>query len=191
MVFSNNNKKRRKPLILLMFPAEFFWRPRGWFEHPTYRLGETIAYFFLQYFFTQEPQIPYFKQFFEVFFSNSFNWFSTLLNEFGNFVHKFCTNSLHCKTDTEVYRSGCLSNSAFLIAYRNRFAVRHFVRPPFVKFIAIAVWLCTWPAHFLTGRAIFVLNTPCRAKAYGKSLRNRLLICIIGISPLPGTPPAP
>ena len=41
------------------------------------------------------------------------------------------------------YRSGRLSNSAFLIAYRNRFAVRHFVRPPFVKFIAIAVWLCT------------------------------------------------
>ena len=32
-----------------------------------------------------------------------------------------------------------------------------------MKFIAIAVWLCTWPAHFLTGRAIFVLNTPCRA----------------------------
>ena len=28
-------------------------------------------------------------------------------------------------------------------------------------------------------------------KAHGKSLRNRLLICIIGISPLPGTPPAP
>ena len=48
-----------------------------------------------------------------------------------------------CKTDAEVYRGGCLSNSAFLIAYRNRFAVRHFVRPPFVKFIAIAVWLCT------------------------------------------------
>lgn len=36
-----------------------------------------------------------------------------------------------------------ITNSAFLIAYRNRFAVRHFVRPPFVKFIAIAVWLCT------------------------------------------------
>ena len=44
-----------------------------------------------------------------------------------------------CKTDTEVYRSGRLSDSAFLIAYGNRFAVRHFVRPPFVKFIAIAV----------------------------------------------------
>ena len=43
----------------------------------------------------------------------------------------------------EEYRSGRLSNSAFLIAYSNRFAVRHFVRPPFVKFIAIAVWLCT------------------------------------------------
>ena len=78
-------------------------------------------------------------------------------------MHKSCTNSLHCKTDTEVYHSGCLSNSAFLIAYRNRFAVRHFVRPPFVKFIAIAVWLCTWPAHFLTGRAIFVQGTSCRA----------------------------
>lgn len=36
-----------------------------------------------------------------------------------------------------------ITNSAFLIAYSNRFAVRHFVRPPFVKFIAIAVWLCT------------------------------------------------
>ena len=27
--------------------------------------------------------------------------------------------------------------------------------------------------------------------AHGKSLRNRQLICIIGISPLPGSPPAP
>ena len=31
-------KKRRKPLILLGFPAEFLAFPR-WFEHPTYRLG--------------------------------------------------------------------------------------------------------------------------------------------------------
>ena len=32
-------KKRRKPLILLKFPAEFLAFPR-WFEHPTYRLGD-------------------------------------------------------------------------------------------------------------------------------------------------------
>ena len=31
-------KKRRKPLILLGFPAEFLAFPRS-FEHPTYRLG--------------------------------------------------------------------------------------------------------------------------------------------------------
>ena len=31
-------KKRRKPLILLGFPAELLAFPR-WFEHPTYRLG--------------------------------------------------------------------------------------------------------------------------------------------------------
>ena len=31
-------KKRRKPLILLGFPAEFLAFTR-WFEHPTYRLG--------------------------------------------------------------------------------------------------------------------------------------------------------
>ena len=31
-------EKRRKPLILLGFPAEFLAFPR-WFEHPTYRLG--------------------------------------------------------------------------------------------------------------------------------------------------------
>ena len=35
--------------------------------------------------------------------------------------------------------------------------------------------------------ATFVLNTPC----CGKSLRNGLLIRIIGVSPLPGSPPAP
>ena len=31
-------KKRRKPLILLGFPAEFLAFPR-WFEHPAFRLG--------------------------------------------------------------------------------------------------------------------------------------------------------
>ena len=35
-------KKRRKPLILLGFPAEFLAFPR-WFEHPTYRLGGGIV----------------------------------------------------------------------------------------------------------------------------------------------------
>ena len=38
----------------------------------------------------------------------------------------------------------------------------------------------------------YLFSTPlAEHKAHGKSLRNRLLICIIGISPLPGTPPAP
>ena len=38
--FTEKMKKRRKPLILLGFPAEFLAFPRG-FEPPTYRLGDT------------------------------------------------------------------------------------------------------------------------------------------------------
>ena len=57
---------------------------------------------------------------------------------------------------------------------------------------SIVIWTMYLTGAFPNRSWQYLFSTPLAKQiAYGKSLRNRLLICIIGISPLPGTPPAP
>lgn len=85
-----------------------------------------------------------------------------------------------------------ITNTAFLITYRNRFAVWHFCFLLPEKFIAHCNMNYVPDRHIsLPVVAIFVLNTPCRAKRSREVTKEQTAICIIGFSPLPGSPPAP
>lgn len=102
----------------------------------------------------------------------------------GKIALRVCVNeqyllAVHGKPDAQVDRRSGLSHAAFLVADGDGFAVAH------------SAYLLSF--RFIAARCGYVMCFICprHPKHNGKSSGARLLTKSIGISPLPGSPPAP
>ena len=102
-------------------------------------------------------------------------------------VHEKHLFALHSQSYAEVYCRGGFPHAAFLVAYRYGFTVWH---------LSLFLLLCRFHSRLKSTAmymsAVFVLNAPCGGFCLtGNAWVTVCCTVFIGISPLPGTPPAP